>query len=105
MWKILNHKTANDFVMGTGEPHTVREFVEKVFKVINIEIGWEGKGLNEVGVADNKILMKMNKEFFRPLETDNFIVDYPKARTQLGWKPKTSFKELVKIMVGQDLRL
>ncbi|MEM3845751.1 MAG: GDP-mannose 4,6-dehydratase, partial [Candidatus Parvarchaeota archaeon] len=66
---------------------------------------WEGEGLNEVGVADNKILVKVNKEFFRPLEADNFIADYSKARTQLGWKPKTSFKELVKIMVNHDLRL
>ncbi|MEM3791056.1 MAG: GDP-mannose 4,6-dehydratase [Thermoproteota archaeon] len=105
MWKILNHKTADDFVLGTGEPHKVREFVEEAFKVINIEIRWDGEGLNEVGVADNKILVKVNKEFFRPLEADNFIADYSKARTQLGWKPKTSFKELVKIMVNHDLRL
>ncbi|MEM3289972.1 MAG: GDP-mannose 4,6-dehydratase [Candidatus Micrarchaeaceae archaeon] len=104
MWKILNHKTPDDFVLGTGEPHTVREFVEEAFKVINIEIRWEGEGLNEVGVADNKILVKVNKEFFRPLEADNFIADYSKARTILGWKPNTSFKELVKIMVNHDIQ-
>ncbi|MEM3282081.1 MAG: hypothetical protein QW591_03150 [Candidatus Micrarchaeaceae archaeon] len=65
----------------------------------------EGEELNEVGVKNNKILVKMNKEFFMPLEADNFIDDYSKARTQPGQKPKTSFKELVKIMVNHDLRL
>jgi len=105
MWKILNHDTPDDFVLGTGEPHTVREFVETAFSVVNINIRWEGEGLNEVGVSDdNRIMVKVNKQFFRPLEADNFIADYAKARKQLGWAPKTSFKELVKIMVDHDVQ-
>ena len=105
MWLILNHKVPDDFVLGTGEMHTVREFVEEAFKVININIHWEGEGLNEIGKDDNgKVLVRVSKEFFRPLEADNFVADYSKAKKVLGWKPKTSFKELVKIMVNNDIK-
>ena len=105
MWLILNHKIPDDFVLGTGEMHTVREFVEEAFKVININIHWEGEGLNEIGKDDNgKVLVKVSKEFFRPLEADNFVADYSKAKKVLGWQPKTSFKELVKIMVNNDIK-
>lgn len=105
MWKILNYDSPDDFVLGTGEPHTVREFVEAAFKEINTNISWEGEGLNEIGKSeDNRILVRVSKEFFRPLDADNFIADYTKAREMLGWKPKTSFKELVNIMVKHDVQ-
>lgn len=105
MWLILNYKYADDFVLGTGELHTVREFAEKAFKVIGINVHWKGSGLNEVGLTDDdKILIKVNKNFFRPLEADNFCADYSKANKELNWKPNTNFDELIKIMVNYDLK-
>jgi GDPmannose 4,6-dehydratase len=104
MWKILNYDKPDDFVLGTGEAHTVREFVEEAFKVAGINIQWEGSVLNEKGISDDgRILVKVNKEFFRPLDTNPFIADYSKAKKLLNWYPKTSFKNLVKIMVKYDI--
>jgi len=106
MWMMLQHEKPDDFVLGTGESHTVREFVTEAFKVINIKIRWEGEGLNEVGLSEEgRVLVKVSKEFFRPLEAENFLADYTKAKKILGWFPKTSFKELVKIMVESDIKL
>ncbi|MGC9123525.1 MAG: GDP-mannose 4,6-dehydratase [Thermoplasmata archaeon] len=106
MWKILNYKKPDDFVLGTGEAHTVREFVEEAFKVINIRIEWQGQGLDEKGVSeDGKILVRVNKGFFRPLDTENFIADYSKAKRLLGWEPKTVFRDLVRIMVNLDIKM
>jgi GDPmannose 4,6-dehydratase len=86
MWKILNYDKPDDFVLGTGELHTVREFVKEAFKVTGINIRWEGSGLDEKGVSDDgRILVKINKEFFRPLDTNPFIADYSKARMLLNW--------------------
>ena len=77
-----------------------QNFVEEAFKVAGIKIHWEGSGLDEKGVSDDgRILVKVNKEFFRPLDTNPFIADYSKAKRLLNWYPKTSFKDLVKIMV------
>jgi GDPmannose 4,6-dehydratase len=105
MWRILNFKYADDFVLGTGEVHTVREFVEEAFKTIGVEVTWRGKGLNEVGLSSkDEVLVKIDKEFFRPLESDNFVADYSKAKRELGWTPKVKFKELVKLMVENDLK-
>ena len=82
MWKILNYEKPDDFVLGTGESHTVREFVEEAFKVAGINIQWEGSGLDEKGISDDgRILVKVNKEFFRPLDTNPFIADYSKAKS------------------------
>jgi GDPmannose 4,6-dehydratase len=104
MWKILNYKYADDFVLGTGELHTVREFVEESFRVIGVEVFWRGSGLNEVGLSEkDEVLVKINKEFFRPLESDNFTADYSKAKSKLGWSPKLKFKDLVKLMVIKDI--
>jgi len=104
MWKILNYDEPDDFVLGTGESHTVREFVGEAFKVAGIKIHWEGSGLDEKGVSeDGRILVKVNKEFFRPLDTNPFIADYSKAKRLLNWYPKTSFRDLVKIMVKYDI--
>lgn len=106
MWSMMQYKFGDDFVMGTGELHTVREFVEEAFKVTGIDIHWVGRGINEVGLSqDDEVLVKVNKTFFRPLESDNYLADYTKAKEKLGWKPKTNFKELVKIMVKNDMKL
>jgi len=105
MWLMLQHHKPNDFVLATNETHTVREFVEKAFGVVGIDIEWEGEGVNEIGRDANsgKVLVKVNPEFFRPAEVDILIGDYSKAKKELGWKPEVEFKDLVKIMVEKDL--
>lgn len=105
MWKMLNYKYGDDFVIGTGKMHTVREFAENAFKVAGLNITWKGSGLNEVGLSDNdEVLVRVNKTLYRPLESDNFRADYTKAKTRLNWEPRVSFEELVKIMVENDLK-
>ena len=105
MRMMLQQDVPDDFVLGTGQSYTVREFAEAAFKEIGIELEWKGSGLNEVGVSDGRTYVKVGKEFYRPLESDNYMADFSKARDKLGWYPKTSFKELVKIMVKNDIRL
>ena len=106
MWMMMQQDTPDDFVLGTGESHTVREFVEEAFKVIGKNVIWKGSGVNEVGLSEEGItLVKVSKEYFRPLESDNYRADYTKAKQKLGWSPKTKFKDLVKLMVENDLRL
>ncbi|EQD75728.1 GDP-mannose 4,6-dehydratase, partial [mine drainage metagenome] len=104
MWQMLQHDKPDDFVLGTGELHTVREFTEEAFQIAGINLHWEGSGINEIGKSDEgKTLVKVNKKFFRPLESDNYLADYSKAKKDLKWEPKTKFHELVKIMVKNDL--
>ena len=107
MYLMLQQEQADDFVLATGEQHTVREFVDEAFKIIGKDINWEGEGVNEIGRESNTgtILVKVNKEFFRPIEAENFLGDYSKAKRILRWEPKTKFKELVRIMVENDINL
>lgn len=103
-WRILNYKYADDFVLGTGELHTVKEFVNEAFSLIGVDLTWKGKGLNEVGLTStDEVAVRVNKEFFRPLESDNYVADYNKAKRELGWEPKVKFKDLVKKMVKRDI--
>ena len=105
MMRILHYSYAEDFVLGTGELHTVRDFVEEAFKNIDVKINWKGSGVNEVGLSDkDEVLVRVNKRFFRPLESDNYVADYSKAKKGLGWEPKVKFAQLVKIMVKSDLK-
>lgn len=106
-WKMLQQKTPQDFVIATGETHSVREFVEEACKVLDIDIEWKGKGINEKGInrKTSKTIVEINPEYFRPNEVSYLCGDSRKARKILGWKPKCSFKELVKIMVKSDLLL
>jgi len=105
MWKMLQHHKPDDFVLATNEAHSVREFAEEAFKVVGIDIEWEGEGINEVGRDANsgKVLVKVNPKYFRPCEVDLLIGDYSKAKRELGWEPKTKFKDLVKMIVEADL--
>ena len=106
MWLILQQEKPEDYVIATGETHTVREFVEEAFKIADIHpIVWSGEGINEVGSYNGRVIVRINKEFFRPAEVDVLMGDFSKARRELGWFPKTSFKELVRIMVKEDLKL
>lgn len=103
MWLMLQQDKPDDYVIGTGESHSVREFIEEAFKVVGMEIRWEDQGLNEVGKINDKIVVKINSKFYRPAEVDYLLSNPEKAKKNLGWIPKTSFKELVKIMVEHDL--
>lgn len=108
MWMILQHDTPEDFVIATGEQHTVRDFTEKAFAANGIELRWEGEGLNEKGYdkATGKMLVCVNPAWFRPTDVDNLWGDPTKAKTVLGWNPqKTSYAELVCIMAEHDRML
>ena len=101
---MLQQDYPDDFVLGTGESHTVRKFAEAAFKTIGMNITWKGSGVNEVGVSDEgRTLVKVSREFYRPLESDNYRADYSKAKKVLGWEPKVKFKDLVDIMVRKDI--
>ena len=104
-WLILQQEIPEDFVIATGESHTVREFVELAFKEVGIEIAWEGKGLQEIGVDINSgsKLVEIDEQHFRPSEVEVLLGDPSKAKEKLNWKPKINFQELVSTMVQYDL--
>jgi GDPmannose 4,6-dehydratase len=105
MWLMLQQKKPNDFVISTGISKSVRQFVEEAYKCIGINIIWKGKGLKEIGInkKNNKILIKIDKYYFRPTEVHELRGDSTKAKRILKWKPQTTFKELVKMMVNKDI--
>ncbi|WP_091023226.1 GDP-mannose 4,6-dehydratase [Bacillus sp. UNCCL81] len=105
MWLILQHDKPEDFVIATGEMHSVREFVELAFRHVGIEIEWNGTGIEEKGInkSTGEVIVEVDEKFFRPSEVDQLLGDPTKAKTLLSWNPtKTSFEELVKIMVTHD---
>ena len=107
MWLILQHPTPEDFVIATGEYHTVREFTTLAFREAGIGLRWEGEGLDEKGIDEKtgRVLVEVDPKYFRPSEVEQLLGDPTKARTLLGWNPrKTSFEELVRIMVEHDMR-
>ena len=107
MWLILQHPTPEDFVIATGEMHTVREFCTLAFRYAGIELRWEGEGVDEKGidVATGKTLVEVDSKFFRPCEVEQLLGDPTKAKTLLGWNPtKTPFEELVRLMVEHDMK-
>ncbi len=104
MWLMLQKEKPDDYVLATNETHSVREFVELAFKQVDIEVEWEGKGIEEKGYDRNtgKCLVEINPRYFRPTEVDILIGDYAKAKKVLGWEPKTKFEDIIKIMVASD---
>ena len=107
MWMILQHPVPEDFVIATGEMHTVREFCTLAFREAGIDLRWEGEGVDEKGVdtATGRVLVEVDPKYFRPCEVEQLLGDPTKAKTLLGWNPqKTSFEELVHIMVAHDMR-
>ena len=107
MWLMLQHETPEDFVIATGQYHTVREFCTLAFREVGIDLVWEGVGVNERGidVKTGKALVEVDPKYFRPTEVDQLLGDPTKAKTLLGWNPqKTSFEELVKLMVRHDMK-
>lgn len=108
MWMILQHDTPEDFVIATGEQHTVRDFTQKAFAAVGIDLRFEGTGLDEKGIdtKTGKVLVEVNEAWYRPTDVDNLWGDPTKAKTVLGWNPqKTTYEELVKIMAEHDLKL
>ena len=106
MWLMLQHPTPEDFVIATGEYHSVRDFCTLAFKEVGINLRWEGEGVNEKGIdaTTGKVLVEVDPKYFRPTEVEELLGDPTKARTQLGWNPqKTSFEELVHIMINHDM--
>lgn len=107
MWLMLQHSVPEDFVIATGEYHTVREFCTKAFAVAGIDLRWEGSGVDEKGICakTGKVLVEVDPKYFRPAEVEQLLGDPSKARTELGWNPrKTSFDQLIHIMVEHDMR-
>lgn len=105
VWMIMQHSIPDDYVVATGKEHTIREFAELACKVAGIDITWEGEGLSEKGMAGNRVLIKVSKGFYRPAEVDILRGDASKVRKVLGWKPETSFTEMIKKMVEHDITL
>ena len=105
MYRILQHKKPETFVLATGRTNTVREFVQLCFEEIGIEINWKGKDANEIGFdkKTNRVLVKVDQSFYRPAEVDVLLGDSTKAQTLLGWKAKTTLRELSSIMVRKDI--
>ena len=107
MWLIMQHDVPEDFVIATGEMHTVREFATLAFREVGIELVWQGVGVEEKGIdsATGKVLVEVDPKYFRPCEVEQLLGNPTKAKQLLGWNPtKTSFQELVKIMAASDMR-
>lgn len=106
MWLMLQKKDPSDYVLATGESHTVREFVEKSFKVIGVHIIWTGSGFEELGIcsASGKVRVRIDPKYYRPTEVENLLGDSTKARTELHWAPSINFDDLVFEMVTADIK-
>ena len=107
MWMMLQQPEADDYVVATGEMHTVREFIEKSFGLVNHPIEWKGKGVNEIGIdtTTGKVVVRIDPRYFRPAEVEQLLGNPAKAKEKLGWVPEVKFEQLVKIMVEGDIRL
>ena len=105
MWRMLQQDKPDDYVMATGENHTIREFAELAFKELNITIEWQGRGIDEKGMnsENGKQIIGVDKSYYRPTEVEQLLGDASKAKEKLGWEVKTPFEEIVKIMIKADL--
>jgi len=103
VWLMLNQDSPKDYILSSGETHSIREFIEKAFAVAGIKGCWHGEGLDEVFVDGDQVLVKINPEFYRPAEVDLLLGDSTPIRKELGWEPKISFDKLVESMVQYDL--
>jgi GDPmannose 4,6-dehydratase len=106
MWLMLQQTEPDDYVVATGETHSVRDFAEFAFKYAGFDIVWEGKGIKEKGIdkKTGRTLIEVSAEFFRPAEVDILMGDYAKAKKKLGWQPRTKFQDLASIMVDADIK-
>ena len=107
MWRMLQQEQGGDWVVATGELHSVREFIERAFAHVGIGIEWRGEGVKEKGIdaSDGKVLVEVNPRYYRPVDIDSVLGDASKARKELGWKPSVKFDQLVDIMMDADLAI
>ena len=107
MWLILQQESPSDYVLATGKTNSVRTFIELAFSEIDIQINWQGSGVDEIGIdsTTGKVLVKIDKKYYRPTEVDLLLGDATKAKEELKWESKTSLRQLVKIMVESDINL
>lgn len=105
MWLMLQQNEPDDYLLATGETHSVREFVEETAKNLSINLAWQGSGSEEKGVNQDtgEVIIEIDPKYFRPAEVDLLVGDYSKAKESFGWEPKVKFKELVKIMAEEEL--
>ena len=105
MWKMLQSKKPDDYVIATGKNHSIKQFINESIKALKLKTRWVGKGLNEklINLENNKAIISIDKKFFRPSEVNTLKGNYQKARRELKWKPKTNFSKLVKMMITSDL--
>ena len=105
MWKMLQQKKPDDYVIATGKNHSIKQFINESIKALKLKTRWVGKGLNEklINLENNKAIISIDKKFFRPSEVNTLKGNYQKARRELKWKPKTNFSKLVKMMITSDL--
>jgi len=106
MWRILQHDTPEDFILATGEMHSIKEFIEEAFRLKGFDIKWKGSGIDEIGYDEKtgRELIFVDPKYYRPAEVSQLLGDSTKAKTLLGWEPKTTFKELVREMVEYDCK-
>jgi len=113
IWKMLNQDTPKEYLLASGETHTVKEFIEKAFRLCGIEGSWQGEGIKEEFILikntntlfyDKKVLVKIHEDFYRPAEVDLLLGDPSKAKTELEWSPEISFENLIKEMVDSDIK-
>ena len=104
-WMMLQQKNPEDYVIATGKQYSVRDFVNEASKNLDMKIEWKGKGLEEVGLVNGKNIIEIDPRYFRPTEVETLLGDSSKAKAKLNWSPKISFKQLVKEMIDEDLKL
>ena len=104
MWLMLQYEKPEDLIIATGESHTVREFTSIAFSKVGIKLDWIGEGINEKGIdiSTGKVLIEVNPKFYRPLDVAELVGDPSKAKSLLKWVPKTSFEQLIEIMINYD---
>jgi len=117
MWLMLQQDEPDDYVIGTGESHSVKEFVEKAFSYVGIELEWKGKGIEQKGIVKSvaskwshilktgDVIIEIDSKYFRPTEVECLQADITKARKKLGWEPRITFEELIKIMTDYDMKM
>ncbi len=103
-WLMLQQDTPEDFVIATGQQYSVRDFVNIAAEEIDMQITWQGSGVDEIGMVNGKVIVRVDKRYFRPAEVETLLGDPSKAKTKLGWSPKTTFRELVSEMIHADLK-
>ena len=105
MWLILQQDTPDDYVIATGEMHTVREFIERTFTLLEMPVEWQGRGANEIGIdkKSGKTIIRIDPKYYRPTEVEQLLGDATRARTKLGWTPEVTFDKLIEIMVKSDM--